>query len=170
MNPSRPFSIRPAPAAEKPLVAALFQAYFKELSRFPAAEPFARDESGAYVYPYFDRYWQEGVRFPYLLLEGDGVAGFALVRHNGTSREIAEFYVKPEFRRRGLGRACATLLVARHPGAWHIAFNRANRAGRALWTSLADDLSGGRYERRPVDACYECVEFSTTGNDIEDVS
>ena len=162
------FSIHLASLAAKPVIAAMFQPCCTELARFPVEPPLPRDEHGSYLYPYFDLYWRESVRFPYLLLDGDEVAGFTLVRRDGERWDLSEFYVKPEFRGRGLGRACATLVVAKHPGAWHIGFNKANRAGRALWISLAERLSGGRYQHRPVDAYYECVEFSAAGNDIEE--
>ena len=164
MRTSSHFAIRPALPEEKPLVAAMLQPYAAELARFPDNHPQPRDESGNYLYPYLDLYWREPARFPYLFLADEKTAGFALVRHTGKHWEMAEFYVKHESRRRGLGRICATLVVANHPGAWYILFNKANRAGRALWTSLAEDLSGGRSLPGEADAFHDFVAF-TAGKD-----
>lgn len=112
-----PFSVRLTSLEDKPLLEEMFQPYCAELAIFPDDHPVARDAHGRYVSPYFDRYWQEDVRYPYLLLDDVQVAGFALVRWTGDRWELSEFYVKPAFRRRGLARTCATLVVANHPGA-----------------------------------------------------
>jgi len=160
-----PFSIRPATPAEKPVIEALLQPYFTELSRLPDEHPDPQDENGTCLYPYLDAYWRESLRFPYLLLSGNDLAGFALVRHNGFEWEMAEFYVKPEFRGRGLGLTCATLIVENHPGAWHIGFNRANHAGRRLWTKLPSEVADGIVRAGQADASHNYVEFSTAGKD-----
>jgi predicted acetyltransferase len=163
------FSVRPASLAEKSVIAGMFQPYCVELARYPDDHPIPCTADGRYYSPYFDCYWQESVRFPYLLLDGAEIAGFALVRHDGEFWDLSEFYVKPAFRRRGLGRICATLIVEKHPGLLRIRFNKANRAGRALWTSLAEDLSGGRSAHVATDAFHDHVDF-TAGNDTKDVS
>ncbi len=56
-------------------------------------------------YSYFDAYWQEPERLPFLI-EADGeVAGFCLIRILGDCWHIAEFSVVPERRRDGVGRS-----------------------------------------------------------------
>jgi predicted acetyltransferase len=162
------FSIRRAALSEQPLVRALLQPCFVELSRFPDDHPDPQDENGLYLYPYLDAYWREATRFPYLLLDGEKIAGFALVRHTGFEWEMAEFYVKPAFRRRGLGLTCATLIMEQHPGVWHIGFNRANVAGRRLWTKLPGEAAHGIVRAGQVDGSHDSVTLNVAGNNIED--
>lgn len=61
------FSIKPATIEEKPVINALLQPYLDEFSRFPGEHPDYKDNKGVYQYPYLDAYWQENIRFPYLL-------------------------------------------------------------------------------------------------------
>jgi ribosomal protein S18 acetylase RimI-like enzyme len=73
-------------------------------------------------YPYFDAYWSEPERLPFLLeLDGE-VVGLCLVRVRGAGWDIAEFSVVPEQRRDGVGRAAVEALAtrARAAGAGHL--------------------------------------------------
>ena len=64
-------------------------------------------------YKYFDAYWSEPERLPFLV-EADGeVVGLCLVRVVGDAWHIAEFSVLPEKRRSGLGRAAVENLAER---------------------------------------------------------
>lgn len=64
-------------------------------------------------YPYLDAYWEEPERLP-LLVEADGeVVGLCLVRRRSDGWSIAEFYVLPDRRGGGVGRAAVDALVAR---------------------------------------------------------
>ena len=73
-------------------------------------------------YPYFDAYWKEPGRLPFLI-EADGeVTGFCLVRVLEGGWHIAEFSVLAEQRRGGVGRAAVEDLArrARAAGASHL--------------------------------------------------
>jgi ribosomal protein S18 acetylase RimI-like enzyme len=73
-------------------------------------------------YPYFDAYWEEPERLPFVL-ESDGAAvGLCLVRVRGSEWSIAEFYVVPASRRSGAGRAAVEAVAgrARKAGATHL--------------------------------------------------
>ena len=154
------FSVKPTTLKEKPLIHALLQPYLDELSNFPGETIDYKDASGVYHYPYLDAYWQEDVRFPYLLYSGKKLAGFALVRKEEDHYEIAEYYVKPEFRRFGLGRTCATTLLKRHPGAWRIEFNHHNLSSRNLWKKLAERFARGEITEGKMEGSHEFVQFS----------
>jgi predicted acetyltransferase len=109
-----------------------------ELSHYPNEHIDYLDDKCIYHYPYLDLYWLEMGRFPYLLLNNNEIAGFALVRQVGTHWEMAEFYVQSEFRRHGLATGCAMKILKKHPGKWMIEFNKHNLAGSALWHKLAN--------------------------------
>ncbi len=102
------FWVKPAGLEDKPVIFNLLQLDMDELSQFPDEEPDYKDEKGVYSYPYFDHYWREHERFPYLLYSDSAIAGFALVRQDGKQWEMAEFYVLPQFRLRSLATTCVT--------------------------------------------------------------
>jgi predicted acetyltransferase len=153
------YSIRPAKINEKKVIFALLQPYLNELLRFPDEHADYKDENGIYLYPYLNAYWQEKERYPYLLHDNDKIAGFALVRKDGDHWELAEFYVKPLFRRRGLAAACAADIFLRHPGTWKIGFNKHNQPSRSLWQKLAKNLSNGDFEQGETDGTHDYIRF-----------
>jgi len=73
-------------------------------------------------YPYFDSYWTDPDRTPFLV-EADGeVAGLCLIRVRDGGWSIAEFSVIPARRRSGVGRAAVEELAERaaKAGAAHL--------------------------------------------------
>jgi len=93
---------------------------------------------GLTVYPRLSLYWEDADRIPYLVQVDGADAGFALVRrHRATDfNEMAEFYIAPDYRRRGLGREAAHALFARHPGWWHLQILDSNVRAQAFWRSV----------------------------------
>jgi predicted acetyltransferase/ubiquinone/menaquinone biosynthesis C-methylase UbiE len=154
------FSVKPAKPKDKSIIHFLLQPYLDELSHFPDEHPDYKDSQGVYHYPYLDAYWQEeGIRFPYLMYSDDDVAGFAMVRKERNHWEIAEFYVKPTFRRIGVGRICATALLNKYSGTWRIEFNRHNLPSRNLWKNLAEHLAEGTIKEDKADDSHDFIEF-----------
>ena len=94
---------------------------------------------GAYQYKWFDHYWVDEKRWPFWALADGARAGFALLRRaeNG-EMEIAEFYIRPRFRRGGVGLAFARVLLARHPGPWLISEYRANAGAVHFWRRVIE--------------------------------
>jgi predicted acetyltransferase len=90
-------------------------------------------------YPYFDLYWTDpATRYPFWLKDGMANAGFALVDRDGGRTEMAEFYVAPEYRGRGIGLRAARRLIAQYPGAWRITQREANAGAIAFWHRVLD--------------------------------
>ena len=135
------FSIKSAIGEEKQVIFNLLQSYLNELSSFPNEQIDYKDNKGIFHYPYLDDYWHKSERHPYILLNDNVIAGFALVRKAVEHWEIAEFYVLPEYRRCGLATFCAIEIFKKHPGKWRIDFNKHNQPSRALWWKLANSLS-----------------------------
>ena len=153
------FSIKPASLKEKPIIHSLLQPYLDELSRFPDEHPDDKDKNGIYLYPYLDAYWKDKLRFPYLFYADKNLAGFALVRKSMEHWEMAEFYVKPEYRRRGLAESCGIDIFRRHPGTWRIGFNKHNDASRALWKKLVKRLSNNIITEVEADGSHDYIRF-----------
>lgn len=138
---TEPLLLRPVSPAEKESLWSLLQEYLAELSPYyggPAHMP------GDYPYPYFPDYFSDPARRAYFLMQKNAVVGFALLnRHSPLGRDVdwvmAEFYIKPAFRRQGLARQAASLLFQAHPGRWELKFSRENSAARRFWLSVTRD-------------------------------
>lgn len=125
-------SLIPARPDQKPVIANLIQLYLHDMTAFM---PFPVGADGRYAYDFLDRFW----RFPYLIMSGDEIAGFALVIDDCplTGRApcwfMAEFFVLKAYRNSGTGRAAVEETLTAHPGQWHIATPHANRAAQTFW-------------------------------------
>jgi predicted acetyltransferase len=120
----------PVSFEEKTELASLMRAYVAEMEGIIGLPR----SDGRYAY--FDLYWTEPeTRWPFWLRIDDRNAGFALVRRNVdlASMEMAEFFVIPEFRSRGIGLAAARRLIGRYPGNWRITQRENNAGAIAFW-------------------------------------
>jgi predicted acetyltransferase len=94
---------------------------------------------GAFQYKWFDHYWQDEQRWPFWAVADGARSGFALLRREVTGEmDIAEFYIRPRFRRGGIGVAFARELLAAHPGRWLISEYKANFAAVAFWRKVIE--------------------------------
>ncbi len=92
---------------DKEKVRKYFIDYLLELSQFDPTIKF--DKNKKPIYKWFDCYWEDKDRYPFLLSENNQFAGLALVRELEPKHfEIAEFYVLPKFR----GKNNATMFAA----------------------------------------------------------
>ena len=153
------YLIKPAKINDKEIIRKMLQPYLTELSRFDDISPDPKNEKGEYVYPYLDNYWEEADRHPYLFNCSEKIAGFALVSKEGDHYEMAEFYVLPEFRHRGVGTACAADIFRKHAGHWRIGFNRQNQASRQLWKKMTRNLAKGNIEEGETDTSHDYLRF-----------
>lgn len=122
-------SVTLAQSDKKPLLRFLLQEYLAELSQFGEVDQH---------YPYFDSYWDDSQRWPYLIEINDQLAGFALVNSwspsgQGTDFAIAEFYILPRFRKSGIGSRAFAALLGNHPGIWELSVMSCNEAAAIFW-------------------------------------
>jgi ribosomal protein S18 acetylase RimI-like enzyme len=94
-------TVRPAELGDRELLRQLLSDYLFEFDG--RTEP----------YPYFDAYWEEPERLPFLLEDGGLPVGLCLVRVRNGGWSIAEFYVVPGARRTGIGRDAVDAVAAR---------------------------------------------------------
>lgn len=116
---------------------------------------------GPAAYPHLELYWHEAGRMPYLLRVGDEDAGFALVRHHPeiAFHEMAEFYIRPAWRRRGIGAVAARALFARHPGWWHLQVLDSNHPARAFWQRVIPGTPRREQQMAPTGRRYCVLRF-----------
>src|SRR5271154_5669414 len=114
--------LRPASAADRAAMQAMLADHLREIRAFgPVEEP----------YPYFDVYWAEATRWPYLIEVAGEPIGFVMVNRwslsgRGTDHAIGEFYIRPERRRLGHGAQAAQQVFLAHPGQWELWIFAAN--------------------------------------------
>ncbi len=132
-----------ASADDRLAIAALLKCHLRELASLASKPGDVDGDGGVDAYPYFPLYWSDPDRFPFVFrAPGDDGAplGFALVRRIGSGddeiMEIAEFFVEPNRRRRGIGTAALSRLVERFPGSWSLTSGIENRAAVEFWRSV----------------------------------
>jgi predicted acetyltransferase len=136
-------AIRQALIRDKPVMNALLQNHMQEMRAFgPVQDP----------YPYFDVYWTEPTRWPYLIEVGGEPIGFAMVNRwspsgRGTDHAVAEFYVAAAHRRQGHGIGAARQILHTHPGQWELWIFEANKAAQAFWPAAIANIGARSIER-----------------------
>jgi predicted acetyltransferase len=124
--------VRMAKIDDRPIVRGQINDYLGELSALV---------SGKKTYPYFDDYWRDPTRLPYLVEVASEPIGFIFVNRwspsgRGTDYSVAEFYVRPEWRRHGHGLCAASQVLKKHPGQWELSFSNVNVKAKAFWFAV----------------------------------
>ncbi|WP_020573604.1 GNAT family N-acetyltransferase [Actinopolymorpha alba] len=150
----------------KAVLANLVQFYRYDYTEFRDLE---LTPHGTYPYRYLDHYFVEPGRQAFFILDGDRLAGFALMRRceDGTN-QVAEFFVLKAHRRQGAGRAAARALFRRFPGRWRLEFDHANAGAAAFWPAAAKEVASGSVEAEdlcPPEVDHPCrqLRFSVAG-------
>jgi predicted acetyltransferase len=92
------------------------------------------------VYPELDTYWEDPERRPFLI-EFDGeIVGLCLIQHRDGGWSIREFWVHPDQRRSGVGRAAVDVVAerGRTDGAAHLEakVHPDNREALPFWLAV----------------------------------
>ncbi len=100
-------------------------------------------------YKYLDSYWQDPDRFPYFIEVDGKMAGFALV--NGYNliitegKNIAEFYIKKEYRKNGVGKEAVRQVYNLFPGKWEIRQIMENPNARSFWLKVIAEFTENNF-------------------------
>ncbi len=118
----------------------LLNEYLTELSQFDPDIKF--DKNNVPIYKWLDCYFSDYKRQAYYLKVDDNVAGFCLVRLVDNSKyEIAEFYVKPQFRASGNSGWFATQIINLYPLSLEIATRHTNPRAVKFWSRVVLDYA-----------------------------
>ncbi len=102
--------------------------------------------------PYFDGYWTEGDRYPFLILVNGSPAGFALVFFDEEgSANMAEFFVLRGQRHRGVGSVAAKQLIDKFRGKWEIREEPTNFGAQGFWRRVIQEYTNGDFEDLMLD-------------------
>jgi predicted acetyltransferase len=143
-------TVRPATAADRPVVERLWLMFRHDLSEFWGALP---DRDGTFRTDRLHLALTDDDWAPYLLTCGDRPVGLAFVRSlSGPTRVLNAFFVVRGARRAGIGLHAVRQIVAGHPGPWEVAFQDSNPTAVNFWRRVATEIAGDAWteERRPV--------------------
>ena len=108
---------------------------------------------GEYAYRWFNAYWEEATRHPFLILVEGKISGFVFVRERDGAEDweyqIAEFFILRGHRRKKIGRDAAHKALSLFPGIWEIGFDDNNFPAVNFWKSIASQYSKARLEPEP---------------------
>lgn len=103
-------------------------------------------------YKYLDNYWEEPNRHPFLIkLDGKNI-GFIFVNtkdpqsHTGFPQGIAEFYVRTDFRNKGIGEKIACDIFEMFPGKWSIRELDSNKSAQEFWRKVIGRYTNGNFK------------------------
>lgn len=129
-------SVRIATATERPIIEAFLPTYLRELNPYDPPEDRRRADL---AYPWTDAYWESPGRIPLLVRLADEPVGFVLVRAPDPGEvtdwdwQIAEFYIAPDYRGRGIGAYAADQALQIRHGRWEICYQVANTSAARFW-------------------------------------
>ncbi|MGG4489240.1 GNAT family N-acetyltransferase [Metabacillus idriensis] len=141
-------SLKPARNYDRDIIENLLQYYFYDFTEYNGAGVNAQGRFNDY--PYFENYWNEEGRFPYLIKVKEENAGFALIRYDASEGyfSIAEFFIMKKFRRSGLGKQIAHRLFGLHSGKWEVVQLEKNKPAQSFWRKVIKDYTSGNYSER----------------------
>ena len=132
----------------KPVLHRLMQLYLHDTSEFTGDDP---DREGLFTYRYFEEYWKEQDRYPFLIYSDANLAGFVLVNtytvvlRQGEGMSISEFFIMRKYRRQGVGKRAAFHVFDRYPGLWEVREHKDNLVGQQFWRTIISEYTGGRF-------------------------
>ena len=133
--------------ADKQELKAMMLSYFTEVD----SSKISKDNPPALNYPYFDLYWVEPNRIPFKIVVKNAVVGFALINDYvldqsfNADQSIAEFYIKPNYRRLGIGKATAYQLFKKYSGKWEVRQNATNHKAQLFWQTIIGEYTNENY-------------------------
>ena len=140
-----------AGSSDADLINSLLDEYLLELGSYRDVPSGATTSAS---YPYLNAYWSEPGRHAFIIQRGGYSVGFVLIRDPTSTKsavyQLAEFYIKPESRRLGIGRRAVRAIWRRFPGKWELQVYTQNSAAVQFWESCIKAVAGELLQRREV--------------------
>ena len=137
---------------DKKVLYNMMQLYYYELSKYEDESAiFELNPDGTYPIRYFDLYWTEKTRFPYLLKGDDKNIGLVLVREREDNYiEIAEFFILNKYQGKGAGSFMANTIFNLHKGNWEIRTLLKNIPAQNFWRKIVKERTTNNYEEKYI--------------------
>ncbi|MDF1646206.1 MAG: GNAT family N-acetyltransferase [Legionellaceae bacterium] len=123
--------------SNKQIISDLCQFYFYDLDTHSNLATIEYQQGHYEKMAYFDNYWEEENRFPYLINQNQEPVGFALI-HDITVNpkanwKLAEFFVMRPYQRQGIGQFFVEQLFKMHRGIWEVSVLKDNGPALHFW-------------------------------------
>jgi len=106
-------------------------------------------------YKYLDSYWQKPNRYPYFIEVDGKIAGFVLVNNYNLiekdAKNVSEFYIKREFRKKSIGKMSAKKVFDLFPGKWEVRELESNTVAQKFWRNVIEEYTGNNYKEVILD-------------------
>ncbi len=135
--------------------------YFKEIDDSKIVYTKAGEEI---EYPFLDLYWKETKRIPLNILWNNEIIGFILIndwivyKEFEADKSIAELYIKPDFRRKGIGKKVTYKLFNKYKGKWEIRQSSTNYLAVKFWRSIIKEFTNGNF-KEIENSTEDTIEF-----------
>lgn len=140
-----------AGSSDADLINSLLNEYLLELGSYRDVPSGATNSAS---YPYLDAYWSDPGRHAFIIQHGGHSVGFALIRDPTSTKsavyQLAEFYIKPEGRRLGIGRRAVRAIRKRFPGQWELQVHTRNSVAVQFWESCLETVASELPQVREV--------------------
>ena len=136
---------------EKSVLRQLMELYAYDFSEYDQADV---NSHGLYGYTYFDYYWTEDSRHPFLIKVNGRYAGFVLINEycyivkDPGAKSIAEFFVMRKYRRKGIGKKVAFQVFDKFPGKWEVLQHGENLPSKIFWEGVIREYTGDNFESK----------------------
>jgi predicted acetyltransferase len=143
-------SVRSAGADDREVVERLWLMFRHDMSEYVGGLP---SPDGSFRRERLEAAFGDPDWAAYLMTCGESPVGIAFVRDlGGPARVMNTFFVVRGARQEGVGLRAAREVVARHPGAWEVAFQDYNPPAVRFWRRVATEIAGEAWteEPRPV--------------------
>jgi predicted acetyltransferase len=128
---------------------------------------------------YIADYWTNAEHIPYFIIAGGEIAGFILLDkyfwvlpREKNNYGVAEIYVKPDFRLKGIASGAMFRIFELYPGNWEIRPLDCSTDAQAFWECTLDKYTRGNYRttcfgkyKRPI-YTLQAPTVNETGHEI----
>jgi len=157
----------PIKEEKRNLLEAMMLQYFKEID---IDKVIVRDGKELIEYPYLSSYWTDEKRMPFFIIWDQKLAGFALINDWAVHRifdadlSVAEFYVAPSFRRKGIAQKAVQHLFRRLTGKWEVRQSATNLSAVNFWRNTINAHTKGNFQEviNTEEGATEIIQLFTT--------
>ena len=139
-----------AKETEKTVLRQLCELYEYDFSEYEGTDV---NEHGFYGFKYFDHYWTEAGRHPFLIKVDSKLAGFVFVSdyryvaEDPGTRSISEFFIMRKYRRKGIGKSVARQVFEKYRGKWEVFQHHKNEPAKLFWEAVISEYANGNYRK-----------------------
>jgi len=119
-------------------------------------------------YKYLDSYWKKEDRYPFFVKIESVIGGFVLINSHTLiqkpGKNIAEFYIKKEFRNKGIGKMVAFKIFELFKGNWELRQLREDISAQNFWRKIVSEHTQNNFQEKFLDTKDWCGPVQTFRN------